>query len=350
MNLERFLRERQGLWSELERLCDRAGRRPERLGPQGVRRLGTLYRSAAADLSIARRRFPADPVRRRLEELVGRARSLVYGTQARRGSLVGFFTTTYWRRIRERPVPLVVAAVLLLGPALLAALWASSDPGAASGLLPGSLESVSRPRPEGADLGLSAEAKAAFSTFIFTNNIRVTFLAFAGGIVAGIGTAYVLAFNGLLLGVITGLAVGAGNGGVFLELVAPHGVLELSCIVVGAAAGMRLGWALVDPGHRPRGDALVDEGRRAVEIVLGTVPWLVGAGLVEGFVTPSGYGLAPALTVGFGLAAVFWILVAWRGTPEPSEPGQGLGAQVGADAGRTEAPGWGLEDGRPHPA
>lgn len=346
MNLDRFLRERQGAWTELERLCDRAGRRPERLGPDGVRRLGRLYRSAAADLSVARRRFPADPVRGRLEALVGRARALVYGAPSRRGSFVAFFTTTYWRRVRERPGPLGITAVLLLGPALLGGIWATTDPGAAAGLLPGSLESVSRPRPEGSDLGLSPEVKAAFSTFIFTNNIRVTFLAFAGGIAAGIGTAYVLAFNGMLVGVLTGLAVAAGNGTLFTELVAPHGVLELSCIVVGAAAGMRLGWALVDPGERPRTEALVDEGRRAVEIVLGTVPWLVVAGLVEGFVTPSGYGLGPALTVGLGLGAAYWILVGWRG----SEPRQGLRAEVGPDAGRPEAARRGLEDVRPHPA
>ena len=94
-----------------------------------------------------------------------------------------------------------------------------------------------------------------------------------------------------MLGVVGGLAIGAGNGRPFFELVTAHGVLELSCIVVSGAAGLRLGWAIIDPGNRTRGEALREEARAAIEIVLGTAPWLVVAGLVEGFLTPSGTGL-----------------------------------------------------------
>ena len=124
---------------------------------------------------------------------------------------------------------------------------------------------------------------------IFTNNIQVTFLAFAGGMLLGLGTLYVLFQNGMMLGAVGGLAIGAGNGRPFFELVTAHGVLELSCIVVAGAAGLRLGWAIIDPGNRTRGEALRDEARAAVEIVLGTAAWLVVAGLVEGFLTPVGH-------------------------------------------------------------
>ena len=116
--------------------------------------------------------------------------------------------------------------------------------------MPGEYQSVTQPRAEGQDLGLAPDEEAAFSAAIFTNNIRVTLLAFAAGILVGIGTAAVLILNGVLLGAIGGLAVGAGNGRPFFELVAAHGVLELSCIVVAGAAGLRFGWALVEPGHR----------------------------------------------------------------------------------------------------
>jgi uncharacterized membrane protein SpoIIM required for sporulation len=133
----------------------------------------------------------------------------------------------------------------------------------------------------------------------------------------------VLILNGVLLGTVGGLAVGAGNGRPFFELVAAHGVLELSCIVVAGAAGLRFGWALVEPGPGARGDALRREARPALAVVLGTAPWLVVAGLVEGFVTPSGTGLPAALAVGFVLAAVYWALVILlsrrsRGALEPS--------------------------------
>ncbi|MDP8975393.1 MAG: stage II sporulation protein M [Actinomycetota bacterium] len=312
MNLERFLHDRKPSWDELEAMLVEAKRRPERLGASGVRRMGALYRKGAADLALARRRFPLDPVVPALEDLVGRARNLVYDTEARRESLVEFFTTGYWRRVRERPVPLLVAAGLLFGAGALCFGWAAADPASAGGLVPANLRSVTEPRPEGG-LGISAAEGTALSSYIFTNNIRVSFLAFAGGILAALGPAALLAYNGLILGAVGGLAVGSGNGPVFFELVAPHGVLELSCIVVAGAAGIRLGWSIVDPGHRPRSVAVVSEARRAVELVLGTLPWFVLAGLVEGLVTPRRPGLASALVLGFALAVLYWLLVLWRG-------------------------------------
>ena len=86
----------------------------------------------------------------------------------------------------------------------------------------------------------------------------------------------------------------------FFELVVAHGVLELSCITVAGAAGLRLGWSIVDPGLRTRMTSLGAEARRSVAIVLGTMPWLVVAGLIEGFVTGSGISLGAVLAVGLG--------------------------------------------------
>jgi uncharacterized membrane protein SpoIIM required for sporulation len=312
MRLERFLSERGPQWDELERLIERAGRRPERLGPQGVRRLAALYRAAAADLGVARRVWPHDPTATRLENLVGRARHLVYDSPRGRESAARFFGTTYWRLVSERPLVLLVAALLLLAPAALGATWARDDPGAASGLVPGELRQAGSPG-EGGDLGLSAGEQAVFATTIFTNNVQVSFLAFAGGITLGLATAAVVIYNGLVLGAVTGLASDAGNGSRLVELVAAHGVLELSCIVVSAAAGLRMGWSIVRPGYRRRSQALAEEANTAARVALGTAPWLVLAGLVEGFVTPRGLGLPGALAVGFGLAACYWALVLWRG-------------------------------------
>ena len=103
MRRSRFVQERSAQWSELDGLLDRAGTKPERLGPAGVLRLGALYRSAAADLGLARRAFPDDPLTERLHARVVRGRQAVYADEPRRFSVVWFFTTGYWRRIRERP-------------------------------------------------------------------------------------------------------------------------------------------------------------------------------------------------------------------------------------------------------
>jgi uncharacterized membrane protein SpoIIM required for sporulation len=315
LNLDVFVSQRRARWQELDALLKRAGRRAESLGPDGVRRLGALYRASAADLALARRRFAGDPVVPMLEALVTRARPLVYERARRGGTLLEFALSGYWRRVRERPALLLVSALLLFGPWVLSAVWAVRDPGAASGVVPSEYRSVTEPRERGTDLGLTTDEQAAFSSEVFTNNIRVTLVAFAGGIAAGLGTAALLVYQGVLFGAITGLSIWAGNGEPFFELVTAHGVLELSCVVVASAAGLRMGWALVSPGHRRRGLALATEARVGVEIVLGTAPWLVLAGLVEGFLTPRGLGLTTAVVLGVALGAVYWALVLWRGRP-----------------------------------
>jgi uncharacterized membrane protein SpoIIM required for sporulation len=329
-NLDQFVSERAPTWRELERLLADAGHRPSRLGADGVRRLGECYRATTADLALARRRFRGDAIVLQLERLVARSRSVVYNAPSSRPGVVSFFTTRYWQRIRERPGVLAVSFLCLVVPSLLGGYWAWRDPGPAGGLVPGKYQAVTQPRTAGEDLGLSVDEQSAMASEIFTNNITVTFFAFAGGILLGLGTLFVLLQNGLLLGVVAGLAINAGNGTPFFELVTAHGVLELSCIVVAGAAGLRMGWALIDPGNRARGEALRTEARAAVEIILGTIPWLVLAGLVEGFVTPAGTGIDAVVALGLSLGAIFWGLVLWRGTSDPDESTEAKGRVKGA--------------------
>jgi uncharacterized membrane protein SpoIIM required for sporulation len=335
VKLERFLDERQPGWTGLEALLREAGAKPERLGPERLRLLGRLYRAAAADLAFARRDFPHDPVTRRLERLVIDGRQAVYADSGSRRSLWWFLHTGYWRRVLERPWPLAIAALLLFGPLVLAAVWAVDDPAAALGIVPAEFQGAAD--PGGGAGALSAGDQSALSTQIFTNNIRVTFLAVAGGILAGLGTAAVVIFNGGFVGAILGLTIENGQSGDLLRLILPHGVLELSCIVVAACAGLRIGWALVEPGTLTRGQSLRREAGPAMEIVLGTMPWLVLAGLVEGFVTGTVRSLGGAIAVGVALGVLYWSLVVWRGRPG-SEPGASLGSEVGVHAGRGQRP------------
>lgn len=317
--LPTFVAEREAAWEDLADLVGRAGGRVSRLGPGEVRRLGRRYREAAADLALARRRFPSDPVTTRLDALVRSARPLVYGTVTERASLRTFVTTGYWRRVRERPVFLLVAALALWVPALTVATWANGDPARAarvaqiSPLSAGSGDAA--PRDPDTQKVTDPSANAAFSAEIFTNNARVALLAYGGGLLAGVGTILSLVFNGLVLGLVAGLAIEGGYGDSLWRLVVPHGVLELSLITAAGAAGLRTGWAILRPGHRTRLEALSIEGRAGVELALGSAALLVPCGLVEGFVTPRGLTLGPALAVGFALGAAYWALVLWRGRP-----------------------------------
>ena len=254
MKLDRFVEERRPGWAGLEALLRSAGEKPERLGPERLRRLGGLYRAAAADLAFARRAFPHEPVTRRLERLVADGRQAVYADQGSRRSLWWFLSTGYWRRVLERPWALVAALVLLFGPLALAAVWAIDDPAAAIGVVPPEFQGVVE--PGGRSNATSAADQAGLAGVIFTNNIRVTFLSIAGGIFAGLGTAAVLIFNGGFIGAVLGLSIENGSSAGLLEFILPHGVLELSCIAIAAAAGLRIGWALVEPGTLTRGQSL----------------------------------------------------------------------------------------------
>src|SRR5437763_3608065 len=316
MNLDAFVRQRTPEWEELGRLVESAGHRAERLGPGGVRRLGSAYRAVAADLALARRRWPGDPVPVRLEDFVGRARHLVYAPESRSTSLRQFLSRGYWCLVRERIGLVGLCWLLMIVPAVLVGAWAASDPAAAGRFLPGQFRGVGE--HGGGDLGLALGRQATLAGQILTNNIQVSFVAFAGGILAGVGTTLVLLYNGALIGGVAGLTVAAGRPGPFLSLVAPHGVLELSVIAVSGAAGFVVGWSLIDPGRGSRRLSLGVGARRGAEIVLGTMPWFVVAGLVEGFVTPTSLPLAGAIAVGLLVAAPYWTLVFWRGRPEPA--------------------------------
>jgi uncharacterized membrane protein SpoIIM required for sporulation len=328
MSAERFEAERAAVWGELDAALRAARDRPERLGPDGVRRLGELYRAAAADLAFARRRFPGDPLLSRLEPLVLRGRAAVYGRTGRRQSVWAFLSRGYWVRLAERPWLIAFAWLLLMGPGLLGFVWGLVDAPTAAGLMPAEFQGAADPPVEGRDF--AADEASAFSAQVMFNNIQVTLLAFAGGVAFGLVTVYALVFNGLILGVIAGLAIGAGNGVAFLRLVSSHGPLEISCIVVGGIAGLRMGWALIRPGVLRRGTSLRREAIPAVELAIGTVPFLVLCGVLEGFATGPELPVWFQAGLGFSLAIGFWSLVWLRGRRATSRAGSSRRASPAA--------------------
>ena len=300
-----FVQERRARWETL-----RAVVADKRHSADELRGIGTLYRATSADLAVARRLFPYDPMLVELELILTPARSVVYGRPPGRFSIVDFYRRRYWRLIAERPWLLAAAVALLMVPTIAVFIWALRDPDRASTLLGGRFQGG---RDSFGDQGYSSAQQSAVASQIFINNIRVSLLAFAMGVTAGLGTAYLLIFNGALLGMVAGISVKDGHGDVAFALIYGHGFLELSVIAVTAAAGMRMGWAMVDPGLRSRGRAVREESVVAVEVVLGTMPFFVLAGLIEGFFTPSGFGPLWAGVVGTFFGGSYWFLLWWRG-------------------------------------
>jgi uncharacterized membrane protein SpoIIM required for sporulation len=315
MKVPELIDARQSEWAELDRLVRRARTRGERLDPAGVYRLGALYRSVSADLAVARRIAPGDPLAAELERLVVAARGVVYERVSRRLRVREFMSTTYWQLLFERRGAMAAAAIMMVAPAVLAFLWASARPDTVSQFLPPAFLWVKDAATT--DQGYGTVGIVAFSLYVMTNNIRVTLLSFALGITWGLGTVFVVAQNGLVLGGVAGLAAAYGNADVFIAAVAAHGILELSCIVVGGGAGLSVGKAILRPGTRTRRAALASEAVSAARVALGTAPWLVIAGLLEGFASRTGRGPVFAVLVGVVVGGGYWFLAFWRGRPIP---------------------------------
>ena len=318
MFVDDWIQSRRADWSQLTALLDRVrAANLLALTDAELAELGDLYRRATSDLAVARRDYPRHQVAAYLNQLVGRAHGIVYrGEPLELRRVWRFYRSGFPRLYRQAGRYTLAATLLFLLPALVALAVTWAQPGAAYTLLPAGMQDII-PLVEEGEMwtDIPQQARSMASSFIMTNNIQVAFMAFAGGVLAGLLTIYVLILNGLLIGTVAGLCQAHGLGLALWSFVLPHGVIELSVIFIAGGAGLMLGHALVSPGLLRRQDALAGAARRAVRLIFGCVPLLVIAGTIEGFVSPSALPVWAKLAVGAatGLLLYGYLLGAGRG-------------------------------------
>ena len=300
-----WLKAREPYWRRLEQLLDRTARDGfTRLTRPELQELGLLYRQIASDLAVLRDDAGSVHYAAYVNQLLARAHHTIYSAE-RPNPAAGlrFWLDTYPRVFRQNLAYVLVALALFIGSGALGAALTYRDPDFATRILgPQMVETISRREMWTHSI---VAIKPVASSAIMTNNLSVALTTFAMGITGGIGTIYMLAFNGLLLGVI-GMACGlAGMSLQLWSFVAPHGVLELPAIVIAGSAGLRLAHGLIFPGLRPRRESVGREGTEGVKLVLGCVPILIIAGVIEAFVSPTDLGVA----LKFGLAAALFVLL-----------------------------------------
>jgi uncharacterized membrane protein SpoIIM required for sporulation len=172
------------------------------------------------------------------------------------------------------------------------------------------------------------QANPTMTTGIQTNNITVTFMAFGGGVFAGLGTLFALVYNGLLFGMVMGLCVKHQFWAIPV-FVSGHGVIELTAIFMAGGAGFLIGKALLIPGDMRRIDALVTNGLLAIKLMLGTIPMLLVAGLIEGFISPA--PIAPVYKLSVSLLTAFLLVFYFVGVGRNGAP---MDEKVKPDAAR----------------
>ena len=315
---DRFINERKDAWQRLEdllKLLDRSTLR--RLHREEVRELGRIYRRTSSDLAIARAESRDPRLVNYLNSLVIRAHGRIYRADAAEGRhrVRNFFTRDFPRTFRRtwRYTALAFATYMLFAALAFTATMRDPEFSELAGVPAHARERILERKPRWWKSANEANQLAASA--IATNNIRVTFNAFALGATFGLGTLYYMALNGLSHASVLALTYRAGYGNELLTFMAGHGVIELTCIFIAGGAGMLFGTALLFPGDIPRFDNLRLRGREAAQLITGCVPLLAVAGTIEGFISPAPIPSAMKLTVAAvtGVALYSYLLLAGRG-------------------------------------
>lgn len=314
------LTEDQGTrWSEFERLAVRAARDGlDGFAAAELPEFAARYREVAADLARART-YGAEPaIQDRLERMVAAGHNQLYADDRHTGRrivsvILRECPAAVWRSRRV----VALALLALFGPAAAAYTLIRERPALAEEVLPdGMLERAEAGQARVAEgqgyFEADASARPVIATQIISNNIKVSFNCFAGGIFLGVGSLVMLAYNGLSLGATAGHFANQGLGKYLLSFIIGHGVLELFAIAVAGAAGFLLGLALLAPGDLTRGEALVVRGRIAVRMVGAVVALLLVAGLIEGLASASEASFAYRVAVS-SASAVFLFLYLLNG-------------------------------------
>lgn len=286
MDIDAFIAAHSPTWARLETLVRRASR-PGRCSGDELDELVDLYQRTATHLSVIRTSSPDPMLVDRLSSLTIRARSVVTGSRVRGWREVGrFFTATFPAAVYRSRWWSLAAAVVMLGSSAAVAFWIAGDPAVQASI--GSPDEIRQLVEHDFEDYYSSAPAASFGAHVFFNNAWVAAVAFSFGILLGLPTIYVLVMNGINVGTAAGLMAAHGKLDLFFGLITPHGLLELTAICVAAGVGLRIGWTVIDPGDRRRADALAEEGRAAVAVVLGLVAAFAVAGFTEAYVTPSG--------------------------------------------------------------
>ncbi|WP_454049377.1 stage II sporulation protein M [Cellulomonas sp. Marseille-Q8402] len=297
MDLDAFSAVRQTSWARLDELSRRRG-----LDGAEADEMVRLYQSVATDLSTVRSSAPDPDTVQQLSQLLARARARIAGTHepawrdVRRFVVVSLPAALY--RIRWWTVGVMVA---FLAIGTVAGWYVATDADALAAM------GTPTERQAYVDEAFASyyDPGAGFAAVVWTNNAWVAALCVGLGI-SGVGPLYVLANNAVNVGATGGMMAAHGSLDVFFQLIAPHGLLELTAIFVAGAAGLRLFWTWVDPQGRPRSRALAEEGRALITVAIGLVGALALSGLVEGFVTGSDLLWWLKIVIGALALAAFW--------------------------------------------
>ncbi|MCV7441270.1 hypothetical protein AWB91_14720 [Mycobacterium paraense] len=296
MDVDAFVLTHRATWDRLDQLV----KRRRSLTGAEVDELVELYQRVSTHLSMLRSSSSDSLLIGRLSSLIARARSVVTGAHAPLSRTFARFWTVSFPVVAYRTWRWWVGtAAAFFAVVVVIAIWVAVNPEVQSAL--GTPSDIDELVNHDVASYYSDHPAAAFALQVWVNNSWVSAQCIAMSVVLGLPIPIILFNNAANLGLIAGLMFQAGKGGILLGLLAPHGLLELTAVFLAGATGMRLGWSVISPGDRPRGQVLAEQGRGVVSVAVGLVAVLLVSGLIEALVTPS--PLPTFVRVGIGVIA-----------------------------------------------
>ncbi|SHG00045.1 stage II sporulation protein M [Ornithinibacillus halophilus] len=290
MNRKQFVKRNREDWKQLEEYINTLGKKRKGIPGNNIDAFNRLYQKAAQNLSYSQTYFPDEDVTIYLNELVAKSHNLLYKDQVSSFQQIRyFFSTKFIGLLLEQWKAVVIAMVLFALGGLASFLSVMDDPLHLYSILPAELSQGVDPEQLGANH--DSIDSSFMSAQIMTNNIQVAFLAFAGGITFGLLTVYLLIYNGFIIGALAALFWHYDMTYEFWAYIVPHGMIELTAIFIAGGAGLLMGYKLFVPGKYSRGFQLKEQSKRSVQLLLGTIPLFILAGIIEGFITPSDLSL-----------------------------------------------------------
>lgn len=285
MKEEQFIKINSNIWRELEDLSSIINKKGiKSLPSQQVKNFLLAFRQCSHHLAYARTHYPQSNVVSYLNSLVGKCHNHVYAVRKLSlGSLFKYIGYGFPKLLKENKWFVIGSFGFFLLGFIVSLLMVYHNINTAGLFLPESfIQGAGGERSNAA----SQWNYPLMSSYIMINNISVSLRAFVFGITLGLGTIYVLFYNGAMLGALTALMYMKGNPTNYWSLILPHGIIELTAIFISGAAGLIIAKSMLIPGEYSRKHSLIHGAKRAISLVMGVVLMLIIAGIIEGFFTP----------------------------------------------------------------
>jgi len=250
--------------------------------------LADLFVQLTADLAYSRTYYSKSKTTRYLNELASKVHQEIYVNKKEKSNrIVSFWKYELPLVVYKNRKNLLYSFIIFATACLIGAVSAANDSSFVNLIMgDGYVQMTKENIKNGDPMAVYKDMKELPMALAITiNNVRVSFLAFAAGVLASFGTGFILLFNGIMLGSFQYFFYEYGVLKESLLTIWIHGTLEISAIIIAGGAGLVIGNSILFPKTYSRAVSFRRGAIEGLKIIVGLVPIFIIAGFLEGFVT-----------------------------------------------------------------